>query len=174
MSCGMIGWPHHPQILTTKALLSLQFDGKETFICGSFQNVDFNLATEEWESGLFETPCLLNGLTCEDYKEPRCPQDEIFRLFCDTIRNRSDAGLSANCSAYPSTQVSVVSIQCPTFFMAFSDALVYITYVQIFLVLICLLCYRGCCARKEDGSRGLKLREMPLVAQDVILKGLEK
>jgi hypothetical protein len=97
----------------------------------------------------YTAACLLSGLTCQDYGDPFCPEQDFHFKCSDDLPNCGDLGSFA----------SVVYIDGPSFTVAFGAALGYTVYVQAFVLFVCLVLRHYCCRRCGGGDHEFNLRE---------------
>lgn len=97
----------------------------------------------------YEAPCLLSGLTCQDYGDPFCPKQDFPFECSDDLPNCGDLDSFA----------SVVYIDGPSFAVAFGAALGPTVYVQTFVLLVCLVLRHYCCRRCGGVDHEFNLRE---------------
>jgi hypothetical protein len=140
-------------------------------ICGSFiQSVriedDWVIYPEDLEEtkkvnnltgvyrAVYDVPCLLSGLTCDDYQDPRCPS--IFEGVSPGNLNCSI--FLTNCS--DQSLASVVTIECKSLFDALGVAMSYVVWVQLVLLILFLSCFYGCCQSKRDRGKAQPISEI--------------
>ena len=160
----------YPEIVTP----FLAYEGmykaqKGEFVCGSYQASIYEDNNTGTTLTVYDRPCVLTGIPCENYGgNNRCP--DMFLDWCGQVAEAVANGTNAeNCAYYDNPLVSVVSVQCMTFFQSLSMSLVYITYIQLFCVAVGLVIYYGIYlpSRKPDGERNFGLTEMKGMVQDV-------
>jgi hypothetical protein len=104
---------------------------------------------------VYDIPCFLNGLTCDDYQDPRCPS--IFEGVRPGKLNCSSIFLT-NCSGQ--SLASVVTIECKSFFVAFGVAMSDTVWIQLALLILFLSCFHGCCQSKHDHGHDQSISEI--------------
>jgi hypothetical protein len=98
---------------------------------------------ENTTSTVYNINCLLGNFTCEQYNDSRCPTEYLSDLGFDCTDEMP------NCKELSAT-ASVVSVECPSFNIAFGAAFGLLTYVQAVTLIICYGIYFFCC--KRDGA----------------------
>lgn len=120
------------------------------YLCISYTASDWINATGDIIETVYDVPCLLGNLTCENYGDTRCP--EVFQTGqSDYLCNGLEPGQELyNCADYENPFVSVVSMQCLSFFASLGLALPYVFYLQIVLFAIGYCFYRCCCYNDDE------------------------
>ena len=120
---------------------------------------------------VYNVPCLLGELTCEDYGNPSCP--DVFQKPDGSMYQCGGGGSSndtlPNCHDFSDPLVSVVYVECVGFFGAFGIALAYLFYIQLAALLLGYCFYRCCCSKNDDTPNTM-FQDM----QEFVMTSMEK